>query len=60
MRMPKAKGFKRADKWIDKYVVINVATLEQDPAFTTEVNKAVLKEAGYIKSISDLVKILGN
>ena len=30
MRMPKAKGFKRADKWIDKYVVINVAALEQD------------------------------
>jgi ribosomal protein L15 len=56
--MPKAKGFKRADKWIDKYVVINVAALEQDPAITTEVNKAVLKEAGYIDSISDLVKIL--
>ena len=60
MRMPKAKGFKRADKWIDKYVIINVAVLEQDPAFTTEVNKAVLKETGYIDSISDLVKILGN
>ena len=60
MRMPKAKGFKRADKWIDKYVVINVATLEADAAFSTEVNKAVLKETGYIKSISDLVKILGN
>ena len=60
MRMPKAKWFKRCDKWIDKYVIINVASLEQDPAFSSEVNKAVLKEAGYIKSISDLVKILGN
>jgi ribosomal protein L15 len=58
MRMPKAKGFKRCDKWIDKYTIINVADIEQDPAFTIEVNKAVLKDAGYIKSISDLVKIL--
>jgi large subunit ribosomal protein L15 len=60
MRMPKAKGFKRADKWIDKYVIINVSALEKDASIKTEVNKAVLKEAGYIKSISDLVKILGN
>ena len=60
MRMPKAKWFKRADKWIDKYVIINVAALEQDASIKTEVNKAVLKEAGYIKSISDLVKILWN
>ena len=60
MRMPKAKGFKRCDKWVDSYTIINVSTLEQDPAFTTEVTKANLKEAGYIKSISDLVKILWN
>mgnify|MGYP002522867428 CR=1 FL=1 len=60
MRMPKAKGFKRADKWIDKYVIINVSALEKDASIKTEVNKAILKEAGYIKSISDLVKILGN
>ena len=60
MRMPKAKGFKRADKWIDKYVIINVSTLEKDASIKTEVNKANLKEAGYIKSISDLVKILWN
>ena len=60
MRMPKEKGFKRADKWIDKYVIINVSALEKDGAFTTEVTKANLKEAGYIKSISDLVKILWN
>ncbi|MBO7094661.1 uL15 family ribosomal protein [bacterium] len=45
---------------MDKYVIINVAALEQDAKIKTEVNKAVLKEAGYIKSISDLVKILGN
>ena len=60
MRMPKAKWFKRADKWIDKYVIINVSALEKDASIKTEVNKGVLKEAGYIKSISDLVKILGN
>ena len=60
MRMPKAKGFKRADKWIDKYVIINVSVLEKDDSIQAEVKKAVLKEAGYIKSISDLVKILGN
>ena len=60
MRMPKAKWFKRADKWIDKYVIINVSALEKDASIKTEVNKAVLKEAGYIKSISDLVKILWN
>ncbi len=58
MRMPKAKGFKRCDKWIDKYTIINVAAIEKDSAFTTEVNKAVLKDAGYINSMSDLVKIL--
>ena len=60
MRMPKARGFKRCDKWIDKYTIINVSALEKDPSFTTEVTKNVLKEAGYIKSISDMVKILWN
>lgn len=60
MRMPKAKWFKRCDKWVDSYTVINVSTLEQDSAFAWEVTKAILKEAGYIKNESDLVKILGN
>ena len=60
MRMPKAKGFKRCDKWIESYTIINVSALEQNPVFTTEVTKAILKDAGYIKSISDMVKILWN
>jgi len=60
MRMPKARWFKRCDKLIDHYVIINVSAFEKDPSFTTEVNKVILKEAGYIKSISDLVKILWN
>jgi len=60
MRMPKAKGFKRCDKWIESYTIINVSALEQNHVFTTEVTKAVLKDAGYIKSISDMVKILWN
>jgi len=60
MRMPKAKGFKRCDKWVESYTIINVSALEQNPVFTTEVTKAVLKDAGYIKSISDMVKILWN
>ena len=60
MRMPKAKGFKRCDKWVDSYVIINVSTLEQDAAITGEVTKATLKAAGYIKNETDLVKILGN
>lgn len=60
MRMPKAKWFKRCDKLVDSYTIINVSTLENDSAFSAEVSKAVLKEAGYIKSEKDLVKILGN
>lgn len=60
MRMPKARWFKRCDKLIDHYVIINVSAFEKDPSFTMEVNKVILKEAGYIKSISDLVKILWN
>ena len=60
MRMPKAKWFKRCDKLVDSYTIINVSTLENDSAFSAEVSKAVLKESGYIKSEKDLVKILGN
>jgi len=60
MRMPKAKWFKRCDKWVDSYTIINVSTLEQDTAFTWDVTKAILKEAWYIKNESDWVKILGN
>lgn len=60
MRMPKAKGFKRCDKWIDAYTILNVSTIEQDSAFTSEVTKAVLVEAWYIKTEDEMVKILWN
>jgi large subunit ribosomal protein L15 len=40
--------------------VINVSTLEKDIRITTEVTKASLKSAGYLKKETDLVKILGN
>jgi large subunit ribosomal protein L15 len=60
MRMPKAKGFKRYYKLIDRYDVVNVASLEKDSRITTEVTKDILKSAGYIKNTSTLVKILGN
>lgn len=60
MRMPKARGFKRYYKLLEHYEVINVAALEKDPRFTSEVNKDLLKKAGYIKKTDALVKILGN
>jgi large subunit ribosomal protein L15 len=59
-RMPKAKGFKRYYKLVDTYEVINLSTLEKDTKITTEVNKEILKTAGYLKNSSALVKILGN
>jgi large subunit ribosomal protein L15 len=60
MRMPKAKGFKRYYKLVDTYEVINVSALEKDVRITSEVTKATLKAAGYLKKETDLVKILGN
>ena len=59
-RMPKAKGFKRYYKLVDTYAVVNVSALDKDERITTEVTKATLKSAGYIKKESELVKILGN
>jgi large subunit ribosomal protein L15 len=60
MRMPKAKGFKRYYKLVDTYEVINVSALEKDARITSEVSKASLKSAGYLKKETALVKILGN
>jgi large subunit ribosomal protein L15 len=58
--MPKAKGFKRYYKLVDTYEVINVSSLEKDVRITSEITKESLKNAGYIKKTSALVKILGN
>jgi large subunit ribosomal protein L15 len=60
MRMPKAKGFKRYYKLVDTYEIVNLSSLEKDVRITSEITKEVLISAGYIKKISQLVKILGN
>lgn len=62
MRMPKARWFKRHDKFVDSYSIINLSTLEKDEriAKDMEINKFKLKELGYIKKESDLVKVLWN
>jgi large subunit ribosomal protein L15 len=59
-RMPKAKGFKRYYKLVDTYAVVNVSALDTNQNITGEVTKATLKAAGYIKNVSEMVKILGN
>lgn len=59
-RMPKAKGFKRYYKLVERYDVINVSALDKDVRITSEVTKEILKSAGYIKNTSCPVKILGN
>ena len=60
MRMPKARWFKRYYKLVDNYIVINVSAFDSDERITNEVTKEVLKNNGYIKNESDLVKILWN
>ncbi|MBU1758643.1 hypothetical protein KKG31_05940 [Patescibacteria group bacterium] len=61
-RMPKLKGFKRPFKLVKDVTVINLGTLDQDKRIsdTMEVSKAKLKEFGYIKNVSIVVKILGD
>lgn len=59
-KLPKAKGFKRHDKLVDTYAVINLSKLEKDERVTNdmEITKFKLKELGYIKKESELIKIL--
>jgi large subunit ribosomal protein L15 len=59
-RLPKAKWFKRHDKLIDTYAIINLSRLEKDERITTDmdITKFKLKELGYIKKESELIKIL--
>lgn len=61
-RLPKAKGFKRPFKLVKEVVVVNLWTLDQDKRVsdTMEVTKAKLKELGYIKHETAIVKILGD
>ena len=59
-RLPKAKWFKRHDKLVDTYAVVNLWNLEKDEriAKDMEITKFKLKELGYLKKESELVKIL--
>lgn len=60
-KLPKFKGFKRYFKLVDHYAVVNLQNLESDVKITDgmELSKFKLKELGYIKKESELVKILG-
>ncbi len=61
-RIPKAKGFKRYYKFIKKVAIINLWTLDADVRIENSmtITKELLKDLGYIKAITDIVKILGN
>jgi len=62
MRMPKARWFKRNDKLVTHYSIINLSNLEKDERVTKdmEITKFKLKELGYIKKESEFVKVLWN
>jgi large subunit ribosomal protein L15 len=61
-RIPKAKGFKRHYKLVKEVVIVNLGHLDTDIRIIEgmEITKALLKEFGYIKSVSSHVKLLGN
>ncbi len=61
-RMPKMRWFKRHDKLVSNYSVINLWNLQKDERISDkmELNKFKLKELWYLKKESDLVKILWN
>ncbi len=61
-RLPKARGFKRYYKLVKKVTIINLNTLDADVriADAANITKELLKELGYIKTITDVVKILGH
>lgn len=59
-RLPKARGFKKPFKLIKEVSVINLWILDQDTRIfdTMELTKAMLKDLGYIKHATDIVKVL--
>lgn len=61
-RIPKARGFKRYFKLIKDVAIVNLGALEIDVRITDgmQITKVMLKELGYIKNASGLVKMLGN
>jgi large subunit ribosomal protein L15 len=60
MRMPKARGFKRYYKLQDIIYPINLCILEKDVNIKdgSEITKELLKTCGYIKKVTNMVKIL--
>ncbi len=59
-RLPKARGFTRYFKLVQDVVIVNLGVLDADVRITDtmEINKQVLKDLGYIKSIKAFVKLL--
>jgi len=59
-RLPKARWFTRYFKLVQDVVIVNLGVLDADVRITDtmEVNKQVLKDFGYIKSIKAFVKLL--
>ena len=59
-RLPKARWFTRYYKLVQDVVIVNLGALDADVRITDtmEVNKQVLKDLGYIKSIKAFVKLL--
>ena len=61
-RLPKARGFTRYYKLVQDVVIVNLGSLDADVriADTMEINKQILKDLGYIKSVKAFVKILSH
>lgn len=59
-RLPKARGFTRYYKLVKEITIVNLGSLDADPRITDtmEINKQVLKDFWYIKSIASFVKLL--
>ncbi len=61
-RIPKARGFKRYYKLVKDVAIVNLGALDMDDRITDgmEITKVLLKEFGFIKKATGLVKLLGN
>ena len=61
-RIPKARGFTRYYKLVKDVAIVNLGALDMDDRITDgmEITKVMLKDLGYIKNASGLVKLLGN
>lgn len=57
-RLPKLRWFKRFFKLVDNYDIVNLKDLENDDRISENIDKAVLKQLGYIKSEKSKVKLL--